>query len=337
MKENNNGSLQQTEIKPPTIERDNRRVAIVAFTDLDGTANDETVEEAHRLKTIEPAKKAISILESSGIPVGIITGRSFGEAIFYQNALGNHGPIICEDGAVVVLPPRFDEHQHLSLANFIDTNKIVKHRQRISFVLSQINTSNILELLQEAQKERAHSSTSQTKPILSTLTSSAEEIREAIGHSTTLEARLSGDRLASAYIVQASEDQLGTIKKLSDRFGIRTFGSPLHLIGKDADKGLALKMLNEHSNIFFTSEVKPVNGIAPIIFGNNSNDLRLAEEVEKLRGLFVIVGRPGGGFFVSEKDIPPSAIKATKPFGEGMLEAIPQIRNFFKNSFGVAI
>ena len=128
--------------EPLVVETEGRRLAVVVFTDLDGTANDETRPENERLNTIAPAKEAITALEQKGIPVGIITGRSFGEAVLYQNALESRGPIICEDGAVVVLP---EGHSKQSVLRVIpDVHQIVIHEGRIVVVLSKV-TRKILK------------------------------------------------------------------------------------------------------------------------------------------------------------------------------------------------
>lgn len=321
--------------RPLTVELEGQRFSVVAFADLDGTINDETYPESERLGTITPAKNARATLETKGIPVGIITGRSFGEAVLYQQALNSHGPIICEDGAVVVLPEGYSQRQVLGIIP--KDYQLVAHEGRISIVLSAITVNEIREFLDRAQKGVMRSGLSSGTPIISTLFDSPETIQKLMGHKTNKEAKLSMDRLASAYIVQASEDELNHIKRNAGVWGIRTFGTPLHLIGIDADKGSALQFISKYARLFFPSQDKNIDGIVPITFGNNTNDLRLAEEAQKMGGISVLVGRPGGGYFVPETDIPTTVIKTKEPHGEGMEQAIPEIFSRLRKTYNIEI
>ena len=178
---------------------------------------------------------------------------------------------------------------------------------------------------------------SSDKPLVSTLFNSPEEIQRIVGHPTTETSKLSMDRLASAYIAQASHDQIDYIRTLATSWGIRTFGIPLHLIGKDTDKGHALQLINKRANIFFPRQEKGIDGIIPITFGNNTNDLRLAEEAKEMGGISVFVGKPEGGYSVSETEIPQSVIKIVKPYGYGMIEAIPQVFERLNKQYNLSL
>lgn len=311
--------------RPLMVEARDSGLAIIAFTDLDGTVNDETKPEKERLTTINPAKSAIAILESKSIPVGIITARSFGEAVLYQHELNSHGPIICEDGAVVVLPEGHYSREILS-RNIPEAHQVASHEKRTALVLSKITKDKINEFLQFAPSENQ---------LISTTSSTPEEIQKIVGHPTAETARLSMDRLASAYIAQASQDQINYIQTNADSWGIRTFVSPLHLIGRDADKGHALQLINKYAHIFFPSQRGKTTGIIPVTFGNNINDIRLSEETQKMGGISVIVGKPGGGYSVRESDIPEFAIKTKEPYGKGMLESIPEVFTRLSKSYNI--
>lgn len=309
------------------VEANGGKFAVVAFTDLDGTVNDETKPERERLATIAPAKSAIAILESKNIPVGIITGRSFGEAVLYQRQLSSHGPIICEDGAVVVLPKGHYSREILS-RDIPEAHQVVSHENRTALILSKITKDKINEFLQFAPSKNQ---------LISTTSSAPEEIQGIVSHPSTETAKLSMDRLASAYIAQASQDQINFIQSNADSWGVRTFGTPLHLIGKDADKGHALHLINKYAYIFFTSQRVKATGIIPVTFGNNTNDIRLSEETHKMGGVSVIVGKPGGGYSVHESDIPEFAIKTKNPFGKGMLESLPEVFTRLSKSYNINI
>lgn len=289
---------------PPIVEKEGRKFAIVVLTDLDGTANDETLPEAKRLSSVTPAAEAISALQNLNIPVGIITSRSHGEALIYQESLHTKGPIICEDGAVLALPDR-------------------------TLVLSKVGRRNLQQFLEEVEKQTKKMG--ETAQIISTLTNTAEDLQRAAGHSTLELARASADRVASAYIADPTPLQRKIVMQEAPKWGIRAFGEAINLIGEDANKGSAIVALDEHAKEFYLD----AQGIIPLVFGNNNNDLKLFYEAERMGGVGVIVGHPQGGYFVNESHIPRSVIKARKPYGNGMQEAIPQVLQFLLNRYNL--
>lgn len=284
----------------PIVEKEGKKFGIIALTDLDGTANDETAPESKRLLTITPAKEAISQLQSLSIPVGIITSRSHGEALIYQESLRTKGPIICEDGAALALPNR-------------------------TIILSNIDLHTIRNFLEKTQQELKNKG--DASKLISTLTSSVQELQQFAGHSTLEMAKASADRIASAYVVALNPLQRKLVMDGASNWGIRAFGEVINLIGEDANKGNAIHSFSEHASEFYPN----VQGIIPIVFGNNNNDLKLFSEVEKMGGIGILVGHPKGGFFVDESSIPPSVVKSNKPYGIGMKESIPQIIHFLQS------
>ena len=67
----------QSTAGPLTIEVDGELALVAAFTDLDGTANDETLPEADRLGSVGPAKDGFRELQSrcGGISSSVLTDR----------------------------------------------------------------------------------------------------------------------------------------------------------------------------------------------------------------------------------------------------------------------
>ena len=82
-------------------------------------------------------------------------------------------------------------------------------------------------------------------------------------------------------------------------------------------------------------QTENITGILPITFGNNINDLRLAEETKEMGGISVLVCKPGGGYFVPEIEIPNSVIKTKEAYGKGMLAAIPEILSRLKGEYNI--
>lgn len=302
---------------PLVVEQEGRRLAVVAFSDLDGTANDETIPEKDRIFTIGPARETLQAFEQKGIVSGVNTGRSFGEAQFYMKKLGVGGPVICEDGAVVMLPSSVDSPDAARIGG-------ISHDGEWAVVLSKSTRSTVADIVQKSEKELGVS-------LVNTVTSSAEDIKEVVGHPTVEAAAFSADRLASGFIV-ATPEQSEIISGIANTYDMRTFGVPLHVIGRDAHKGHALKFINEHADVFFPG--MNVQGILPIAFGNNVNDLAFMETCREVNnGIGVLVGKPGGGYFVDEEKIPDFVIRTQAPYGHGMKEAVPQILAQLNNRF----
>lgn len=297
---------------------------IVALTDIDGTVNDETQPEDKRLSTIEAGVQAVDLLQNCGIPVGLITGRSSGEALIYQRHLKTNGPIVAEDGGVIILPQALkDPNQILK-----DAHKLIRQNGVDILILSSKDVHSISNFITKTLEEAQKIDPSAFMQLISTITSPAELIQKTIGHSSIEAAQASMERFASAYIAQASPQHLKLMSERAPKQGIRMFGTPLHLIGADADKGHALRIIASHPDLFFPNDSnnnRPVERIMPIAFGNNTNDLKLMEIIKELGGIGVLVGKPGGGFFVPENSIPSHVIKMQQPYGFGIKASIDEV------------
>jgi len=310
----------------PTVETPRGTLIPICFTDIDGTAIDETLPENQRITTIEPARAALRTLEKNGVLAGTITGRAVGEALTIHKELKVSGVDICEDGAVVVLPAQ--TRQDLLPKDW----QVVSHRGRLCVVLSQLNKEKMQAFLEEVQSKLDMVNPKNSTHLITSINASPEEVMKHIRFPTREAASDSMDRLASALVIDPNSEQLEIIGQLTPKYNIRTFARPLHLIGEDADKGRALHFLDEHANMIFSGIAeKPVQGILPIGFGNNVNDLKIFNAIEALGGKGVIVAHPNGGYFVNESDIPSSVIKATKPYGYGIEETVPQVLAWFQS------
>lgn len=320
------------QLQPPAgenqllVERGSKKLAIICFYDIDGTVNNEKVKESERLATISPAKEALQTLKSVGISSGPITSRSFGEAQAYQNTLASTGLVICEDGAVIVLPAGFSDEQRAQLTK--RGLRTTTHAGRVAIIVSSVDTTTIGSLITRVTEESG-------QPMISTLFSPPKEIQMTIGHSTEEAARLSAERIASAYIVNPTTEQERLLKEYAPDVGIRLFGKLLHLIGADAHKGTALQLLHDHADILFPDE--HVEGILPIAFGNDTNDVELMKQAHSLGGIGVLVPHPNNDFIVPPDQIPKYVIKTDAPYGMGMVEAIPRVFQQLNQQFGLAL
>lgn len=312
-------------IKPPLIKKGNKKFAVLAFSDIDGTVNDQRLPESERLSSINPAKEAIKKLQEYDIPVGLITARSFGETLVYKNALNTNGFMVSEDGAIVILPKLSNQ----AIDKISKKYHIISHEKENVLILSKIELpeiKNFLGLINKILKE------SSNKELITSCTSKPELLKELINYETLEDTKRAIDRLASAYVRDSTDKQFELLKKHARERGMRVEGEQFHahILGADADKGSAIQFINDH-----ISEILPdleIDGILPIVFGNDYNDLRLFEEANSLGGLGIIVKDSNDTFKVSENKIPSYVIKTEGANGFGMLEAIKIILSKIKTS-----
>ena len=298
-----------------------KRQVLVGFTDIDGTAVDETVSECQRLSTLVAAKEAFKQLnQETGIQTGVITGRSLGEAMFYHKALEISGPIICEDGAVVFLP-------NLDLEKLSETTKRTYLCEPVdggvSIVLSRTSARDIKSFLETYY------------PYVVSSFSSFEEVKTRLSYPTQEAFDCAVLRKASAYIATPfNENAFFELQQVAAMSGLRAYSPDLpHIQGSDADKGSALRFVcttPEIVSLFYPNFAEA--GICPVVWGNNDNDIRLIAVAESLNGKGVLISHPNGGYFVDEASIPATAIKSTKPFGHGILESLPQVLQWIQES-----
>lgn len=316
-KQENIGKIEGNQSALPIIERDGKRLVVAMLTDLDGTVNDESVRESERITTIGPAKDAIAEFESRNIPVGIITARSFEEAVEYQTALHATGVIVCEDGAVIGLPLHaMDKQQEEEIAR---QYKLEMYKNRKVLLLTSIKTQNIKELLEEIEVKSG-----ENQKIISSCTTDSDQLAIAAHHATVREASLSQGRLASAYAVGLSPAQLNLIEELAPQRNIRTFSSSVDkttlFFGADTNKGHAVDVLRKNPHIFYPQSVK-ADGIFMITIGNHNNDAPLLSKAD----IAVVVAKPDGNYAISRENIPSGALVAKQAYGHGIKEAVPQI------------
>ncbi|MEN9407066.1 MAG: haloacid dehalogenase-like hydrolase [Candidatus Parcubacteria bacterium] len=322
---------------PLTIELEGKRHVIVAITDYDGTAVNELLPEDQRLSTIGPAREATEILERNRILVGVGTSRSSGEALSAQEALHGHGITFAENGATAILPKEeLTESTKQKLAGEFGDN-LTMLQERYVVRLSDLSLERIDEFLKTCSLEAAAQDPTGNQEMVSTRFSSPARLQEVARHATITAARLSAERIASAYIAEPNPVQRETIMRLASEWGIYAHGHHINLIGKDANKGKAMRFINDHAR-YFIPQAGDIAGIIPIFFGNGENDIELFQEAETMGGYGVIVGHPDGGFGVSEDKIPASTIRQPQSHEFGGIKAsLPALFNRINNRYGTAL
>lgn len=307
---------------PIIINKNGKRLAVLAFTDLDGTVNNQKVPEKDRLGSIIPAKEAIAKLQNYGIPVGIVTARSFGETVLYQEALGTKGFTITEDGAVIILP----QNIHEDIKNLAQKKHIVSHNKQTALILSSMELPRIKDFLKYISGQLSKNNLANN--LMTTCTSSPQALKALIQYQTIDDVVRAKDRLASAFIREATAAQYKILSDNADSWDLRIIGTPhhAHILGKDADKGIAIQFINNNIRLFLPG-IKNVDGILPIVFGNDYNDLRLLEEAHSIGGIGVMVKDSESHYQVLDQEIPDYVIKTNGAYGYGMKEAVKTILN----------
>jgi hypothetical protein len=268
----------------------------LAFADIDGTVNDDSAPEAERLATVGPARAVVGELEALGIPVVLVTSRAPGETWRYRLALGASGPVLCEEGAVLLLP---DEPPWTRLRPETPDYRVVARPEGTALVLGAVGAEEIAAFLRHL---------------------GAPE--DGFGHAVAEGC----ERLASAFVPGLEPALCARAAELGPDWGVRvSLAYPPHLISADADKGRGLRLLAGLAAPLFGAE-----SVLPLVFANDKNDLPLYEQAHRMGGLGVLVADPSGAHRVEAHQLPPTTLRTRAAGGEGMREALPELLRFVR-------
>ena len=181
----------------------------LVFTDLDGTLLD------HNSYDYRPALPALLGLKERGIPIIPVSSKTYAELQVHMQQLQLDGPLVAENGAVIVYP---DEEPQIAPPGYLQMRDyLVDCRANPEFDFIGFGDM------------------------------SPEEVMEATGLDET-SARLAMQRLASEPLIwQGSEEGLQQFKQKVTKAGLRLLqgGRFLHLLS-DTDKGRAIKHIVNH-------------------------------------------------------------------------------------------
>lgn len=304
---------------PLLKEVNGRRVIPTIISDIDGTINHEELPEGERLGSISHAAEAFAPWTREGYSISLMSSRTLPEIQAYADQLSVNGYAIGEDGGIIALPSTMTEQNinklheaGIQTASFDGRNVVLT---------SATPVDTIAKIMREVEEESG-------KPIVSTVTSSAEEMQQAAGHHSLEMAQASMVRLASAYAVDVDEAQHALLQARMAEVGIRTLGGTYDKViqffgttpdGKPADKSAALEMLDR-----IISVTQNVDGMLPVVCGNAKNDIPLWTMALKMGGKAVLIPKEDGTPYIAEEQIPDGVIRATKPAGEGIHEVLSQ-------------
>jgi len=212
----------------------------IIFTDLDGTLIDENY-------SFEDALPALNVLKEKKIPIIFCSGKTRVEQESFKNKMGINHPFIAENGSAIYIPKGyFKERQGEALDNY---EAIV-----LGTEFEEIR-KNIASLREKYMIEGYY-------------TMSNEAVAKTTGLSLE-DAKLAKNREFSETIVNADEKALDELRK---NFNVVLGGRFIHVFGKGADKGKAVKLLTE-----IYSKLEDVKTIG---LGNSYNDEPMLRAVD---------------------------------------------------------
>lgn len=323
--------------RPNTKEVKGQKRIIVGWSDLDGTANNEKVAEGERMGTIGPAREAFSRLEVMRIPVGLISARGVGEVEIYQDALDVTGPIIAEDGQVLVFPKGIRLEQD-ELPQELRHFTLHDHHGRQALLLSNIDVPALKVFMSDVISEALRKNIIESRDeIYSSLTKEPSELRKSTGHQSDEFAAAAADRLGSGFIdkiknLKNGEAFLNLLKSMAPAKGVRVVGGleSASIYGLDSNKGNALRIFDRLAKYFFPDLIG-AEGTAPIGFGNGPNDITMLRAVKEMGGLPFLVGND-----IPDEEIPKDLRevirRTTLPDGQGILESLHQVEDWLAKS-----
>jgi len=186
---------------------------IIIFTDLDGTLLDEMYSYDYAIPTIRELKRM-------NIPIVFCSAKTKAEQEIFRARMGIKDPFIVEDGSAIYVPRGYFKRRCGEPTNGYEV------------IVLGVRYEEIVKRIEELRRRYR---------IVSYHFMSVEEIAEITGLSLEL-ARLAKMREFSETIVFAEEEALNELK---GHFNVAIGGRFIHVYGKNADKGKAVRILTD--------------------------------------------------------------------------------------------
>lgn len=213
----------------------------VIFTDLDGTLLDENY-------SCESAIPILDELKRRGIPVIFCSAKTRAEQEVFRKRLKIEDPFIVEDGSAVYLPEGYFGR---TVGEIVDGYEVIVLGVKYDVIVKK------LDELRRCYRIKSY------------YFMSDEEVAEVTGLSLEM-AKLAKRREFSETVVEIDDEALEELKK---DFNVLIGGRFIHIYGKDADKGKAVKIL--------TDLYRSVYGeVVTIGIGNSYTDIPMLKAVD---------------------------------------------------------
>ena len=263
---------------------------IIVFTDLDGTLLN------HEDYLFEDALPAVNKLKEKDIPIIITTSKTRKEVEIIQKQLRIKDPFITENGGGIFFRKGYRNFQLKGCKNIesycliqlgIEYEKIVEFEKRI--------------------KNRFH--------IKGFFEMSVEEVAQLTGLPIEM-AKLAKEREFTEPFLLFNPEELPELEREAQKHGIKITkgGRFYHFIGKNQDKGKAVKLTTE----IFKENLK--KDIISIGLGDSKNDIPMLETVD----IPVLIMKPDGSYEDFERK---NLIKSRYPGSKGWNQAILELLN----------
>ncbi len=188
-------------------------IKFVVFTDLDGTLLDEKYE-------CERAVPVLETLKDLDVPVIFCSAKTRAEQEYFRNRLRVHDPFIVEDGSAIYSPKGYFRRT------------LGMRRNGYEAVVLGVDRKRIVEKIEELRSRYR---------IVCYYHMTLEEVAKVTGLSFEM-AKRAMDREFSETIVEAEK---GALDELRKDFNVVVGGKFVHVYGRDADKGKAVKILTK--------------------------------------------------------------------------------------------
>ncbi|MBU2235261.1 MAG: HAD-IIB family hydrolase [Pseudomonadota bacterium] len=257
----------------------------IIFTDLDGSLLN------HEDYSFAGARFSLKRIQENGIPLIIATSKTRAEVEPLQKQLGINAPFIVENGGGIFFPHGYGD---LIIEGGERQEDYTVRRLGVPYPIVR----GFLERLRERFKIRGFGDLTPA------------EISELTGLSQD-QAELSGKRdFTEPFLLEEPRD-IDPISALAAEAGFKVTrgGRFLHLIGKDQDKGAAVRITREVFRINLGQDVIAIG------LGDSENDLPMLREVD----IPVLIPHPERGYL----DVSlPGMILAKEPGSRGWNEVV---------------
>ncbi|ADB57654.1 HAD-IIB family hydrolase [Archaeoglobus profundus] len=206
----------------------------IIFTDLDGTLLDKNYR----------CDKALELIKKLEVPIVFVSAKTIFEQEVFRKMLGISDPFVVEDGSAIYAPLNYfgrrigyRRHGYDALILGVEREVILQH-------IKSLNVKSYANM-------------------------SVEEISKLTGLSLEM-SELAKRREFSEVIVEADEKALKYLKKF---FNVQIGGRFIHVYGKGADKGKAVRILTELYEDLYGE-------VVTIGIGNSYTDIPMLREVD---------------------------------------------------------
>ncbi len=240
------------------LKKGNRNISnigkhFVVFTDLDGTLLDENYSPGNALNLLNKIKNKI--------PVIFCSGKTRAEQEVYLKKFEINHPFIVEDGSAIYIPKGYFPER---------TGEIYKGYERIILGDKYENIIKDIKKIQKRYKIKGYADLS------------IEEVAKITGLDLS-SAKLAKEREFSETVVEADEE---AIEILKDKYNVVIGGRFIHVFGKNADKGKAVKILADLYKKYFNKNIITIG------IGNYYTD----EPMLRACSIKALVKNPDGGW-----------------------------------------